>query len=251
MSLLLVMSGVALGQHNVAADITAEYRDINSGETMTIRFQSEKRMRFEGQFDGQSGALLFRDDNIYAIEGDEYIDLGAMKGMMQSVMAAFIDDEDAFDPARLGVTRTQQRERIAGFEGTVYEISYDDQNQTAVLTNDARLDELQRAFVEISRRFSDIAPAAGDAVLAGLSDERFEERTPLRLNTDEGIFELTSVDHSEINAAHFSLDGLRQGSLMPEGMGDINMQDAMKMLMDTMNSPEAQEALKGMFGGGR
>lgn len=166
-------------------------RIASEGEDMTMEYDGAKlRMSVSGQ--GEQAYMLIRDGRIYSVAGELVIDASSMmrnfSGQTQRAPAEAMARFHALEP-------TGRKETVAGISGEVHVLDFTDhegrrQQKEAVLSKDARVVELQRAFLHMTRT---MAEAAGTDTSGAADFERaLGKRGILRMGNDMRVAEISA-----------------------------------------------------------
>lgn len=157
--LLTLMSAAALA----AGSAVVEGNDGTQRQRVSLEYSGDKlRMDMPQQ---ANATLIVRDGTAYGIVAGMVLDLRTMLGMLAQ-RGLYPPTAGPDDLGRYrGLDDTGRRETVAGIEGAVYRLRYEDpqgqaHSEELVLSGDRRVSELTAAVDAIARRFRAMAGQA-------------------------------------------------------------------------------------------
>lgn len=160
----------------------------SEGEDMRLEYTDNKvRMHIAGQ--GDNAYMLLLDDRVYSVAGDLVIDASSMLQQFSDQAPTPGDSMASFH----GLEATGRTESVAGIRGEVYVVDFTDgdgrrQQKEAVLSDDKRAVDMQRAFMHFVHTMSQ---ASGGLDGAKDLEEALGERGILRMGKQMRVAEIS------------------------------------------------------------
>ncbi len=142
------------------ADLVGTW-NVSSGQTITVHYKDDNHIRMDID---QGAYMLILGNKAYSVtnQGGQrmVIDLDSMGGMMQaygSMINQQVEDNfEKFDPAAIKISKKSKRETVAGYKGTVYEVTIPGpkgaKTEEFVASNNPRVIKFQHAFIAMSEK---------------------------------------------------------------------------------------------------
>ncbi|MCK5769843.1 hypothetical protein [Algiphilus sp.] len=172
----------------------------SEGNSMTMEYRGDMvRMGAPGEADGYT---IIRDERMYTVTGGTVIDATSM----MKAFASAATPQPSETVARFhGLESTGRSETVAGISGEVYMLDFTDsdgrrQQKEVVLSSDARVRDLQSAFMNMTRTMA----KATDIDMQGADDyaDALGNRGVLRMGNEMRV---TEISGSAPSAARFEL----------------------------------------------
>lgn len=200
-----------------------------SKQTMTISYKNDQAIRMDV---GQGSYMLVNGSKVYMVTNQN----GEVTVMDMDSMPKFAMPPPAKQAANSNakVTKTGRTETIAGVKGDVYEILVDGKKHEAVVSNDKRVQGLQKAFTALAKKMGQAMGADTSAQIELAMREAQKYGNGGLLRSDQAMV-LQSVGEKSLPASHYQL---------PAGAAPMQM-PAMPA-MDPAMMKQMQEAMQKM-----
>lgn len=238
-AVLLVSGGVAVPS---IADTSAVYIQPASDNRIEVHYQSDERIRLDALVGSDPGTLLFLDGRTYMIRDREYVDLTAVRQIMNA-----LSPKTPASGHVIEIERTEDQQTVAGHDGVVYDIRIGGQRATSTMSAAPELDELAQAFAIISQRLATLG-ALEDSLLQVLGDARFDRRAPIAFSNETQNYQVKRIGHESIEPEAFSIADLRPQEVSIPGLAPDDTELLMQRLRESRSDAEARDIIQQMLG---
>lgn len=240
MKKLFVAALALLASTSALADITATYK-IREGGDLTISYRDDNHVRMDVP---GGGYALLTGEKVYMVsqEGGQWVatDLAQMKAMMANMPIPQSPAGKEKSENDFSFVNTGKKEVVAGYEGTLYEITDKTNGKTyqAVLSNAEDITTLYKGLLRVSLKMVD------NMGLGKTMPELPDAKGGLLRQGQE--FVLTRVDKADKGGAYYQLPpGVKMRDLsqaadamknmpMPSAQDMQNMDPRAKAMMEQM-----------------